>query len=210
MEWSQGKAWSVWVWMLLVVLLTGCGGRSQPTLPWLSEDAVILAFGDSLTYGTGAKRDQSYPAVLERLAQRTVVNAGVPGETTAEGRERLPDVLDTVDPDLVLLCLGGNDMLRKGSLQTMRSHLAAMIEEIQARGLPLVLIAVPEPALIGLDAPPQYESLADEYDLVLVDDVMADVLSQSGLRSDRIHPNAAGYRQIAEQIAAQLEQAGAW
>ena len=101
-------------------------------------------------------------------------------------------------------------MLRKGSLQTMRSHLAAMIEEIQARGLPLVLIAVPEPALIGLDAPPQYESLADEYDLVLVDDVMADVLSQSGLRSDRIHPNAAGYRQIAEQIAAQLEQAGAW
>ena len=206
---AQRRPRPAWLWVLAALWLAGCGGRDQPGLPWLGQDAVILAFGDSLTAGTGAQSDQSYPAVLETLSARTVVNAGVPGETSAEGRERLPGVLDDVAPDLVLLCLGGNDMLRKGSLSAMRANLAAMIELVQARGLPLVLIAVPEPALIGLNAPPQYASLADEYDLVLIKDVMADVLSQSRLRSDRIYPNAAGYRQVAEQIAAVLEQAGA-
>ncbi len=172
---AQRRPRPAWLWVLAALWLAGCGGRDQPGLPWLGEDAVILAFGDSLTAGTGAQSDQSYPAVLETLSARTVVNAGVPGD----------------------------------SLSAMRANLAAMIELVQARGLPLVLIAVPEPALIGLDAPPQYASLADEYDLVLIKDVMADVLSQSRLRSDRIHPNAAGYRQVAEQIAAVLEQTGA-
>lgn len=196
--------------LIIVAGLLGCGGGDRTgNLPLLHDDARILAFGDSLTYGTGASAEQSYPAVLGDLIQHTVIRSGVPGETSSEGLRRLPGVLDDIEPDLVLLCLGGNDMLRKGSLTTVKANLQQMIDMLASRGIAVVLIAVPEPALLGLDAPPLYAELAKANDLPLQNSIMAEVLSKSSLRSDRIHPNAAGYRQIAEALAELLREAGA-
>jgi len=76
---------------LLVLFLAACD--RAPTLPKLSSHDVIVAFGDSLTHGTGASDDTAYPAVLASLTRRTVINAGVPGDTTASGLQRLPGVL---------------------------------------------------------------------------------------------------------------------
>ena len=97
---------------LIVIILTGCS-EDEIALSALPDDAVLLAFGDSLTFGTGAKPPESYPSQLELLTGLTVINAGSPGEVSADGVRRLPRVLDRDEPDLVILCHGGNDYLRR-------------------------------------------------------------------------------------------------
>lgn len=196
--------------VLLIVLLTACGhGQSVPHLARLDTDAVVLAFGDSLTAGYGASRDEAYPARLSELIHRTVINAGVSGETTVDGMQRLPATLDETHPALVLLCLGGNDMLHQMDRGSMRKNLATMIREIRDRGIAVVLLGVPEPKLLSLHAEPSYEALAAEFQLPLLRDEIAEVLSDRSLKSDQIHPNAAGYRKIAEGVYALLQKSGA-
>lgn len=187
-------------------LLAACG--RSPQLPELKPDAIIVAFGDSLTHGNGATQAQAYPAVLGHLIHRSVINAGVPGETSAEGLARLPDVLAQEQPKLVLLCLGGNDMLRRQNQADIEANLRRMIQLIHASGAAVVLIGVPEPALFS--GPPDfYEKLADEFKLPYEGDIFNEVLKNPRLKSDPIHANAEGYRLVAERLAELLEEAGA-
>ena len=191
----------------LLWLLVACGGG--PTLEPLAADATILAFGDSLTAGTGAKRDQAYPAQLDAMLTQRVVNAGVPGETTAGGLQRLPEMLATHDPALVVLCLGGNDMLRKQDLGRAKSNLATMIGMIRERGAQVVLLGVPEPGLLLLSAPGFYTELAEEFGLPYDGETLPNILADRSLKSDPIHPNAAGYLELAGAVRSLLADAGA-
>jgi len=188
------------------VLLAACD--RAPTLPKIAPHDVIVAFGDSLTHGTGASSDTAYPAVLAALTGRTVVNAGVPGDTTASALERLPGVLAEHRPRLVLLCLGGNDMLRKHPASATENNLRLMVQTIRASGAEVALIAVPEPKLFG-GAPAFYERVADDMRLPLEDDVFNEVLKDNRLKADPIHANAAGYRVVAERLAEFLRDTGA-
>jgi lysophospholipase L1-like esterase len=190
----------------VAVLLAACD--RAPTLPRLNSQDVIVAFGDSLTHGTGASSDTAYPAVLAALTGRTVVNAGVPGDTTASALERLPGVLAEHQPRLVLLCLGGNDMLRKQPAATTENNLRLLVQTIRASGAEVMLIAVPEPKLFG-GAPEFYSRVAEDLRLPLEDDVFDEVLKDNRLKSDPIHANAAGYRIVAERLAEFLEDSGA-
>ncbi|HTS86232.1 MAG TPA: GDSL-type esterase/lipase family protein, partial [Usitatibacter sp.] len=88
--------------LALALLLGACGG-TKAKLDKLDRGATVLAFGDSLTFGTGANPDESYPAVLAQLTGLKVVNAGVPGELSAEGLARLPDAIDEAKPRLLIL-----------------------------------------------------------------------------------------------------------
>ena len=156
-----------------------------------------------------APRASTHPEQLSALIGRKVINAGVEGETTAEGRERLPRLLDDVRPALVLVCLGGNDMLRRMDHAAMRGNLAAMIREIRGHGAEVVLLAVPEPRLLGLQPDPVYEALARDFGIPLESQAMTQVLRDRRLKSDDIHPNGEGYRRIAEAVAQLLRRAGA-
>ena len=189
-----------------LLLLAAC--ERAATLPRLGSNDIILAFGDSLTYGTGAGRDEAYPAMLADLTQHPVVNAGVPGETTAAGRQRLPALLAEHHPRLVLLCLGGNDMLQRIPAIETENNLRSMLQTLRASGANVVLIGVPEPRLFG-GAPDFYGRLADEFNLPYDGETLNAVLKNNALKSDAIHPNAAGYDTLARQLAALLKKSGA-
>ncbi len=193
--------------ILWLASFAGCG-ENVPPLTRLAPDDVVLAFGDSLTHGTGAKAEESYPAVLSRLIGRKIINAGQPGELSRDGLERLPALLDRHQPALLLLCHGGNDLLRRQSAQRAEENLRQMIAAAQSRGIPVVLIGVPAPGL-WLSAADHYEQIASDMGIPYQGDILPEILDENSLKSDMIHPNGNGYRMLAEAIAQLLRDAGA-
>jgi acyl-CoA thioesterase-1 len=193
-------------WAFIVLLLWGCGER--PKLERLPSDAIVLAFGDSLTFGTGAAEDESYPAQLERIIGRRVVRAGVPGEVTAQALARLPAALDEHAPRLLLLCIGGNDFLRRLGNPQAERNVREMVKLARSRGVAVMLIGTPEPGFT-VTPPAFYSSIAKEFRLPYEEGIIGQVLKDAGLKADPIHPNALGYRLIAERLAEQLKQSGA-
>jgi lysophospholipase L1-like esterase len=191
---------------LALFLLSSCGQKAK--LPPLASDAVLLAFGDSLTYGTGAREEESYPAQLARLVGRKVVREGVPGEVSAQGLARLPALLDEYKPRLLLLCHGGNDFLRRMPKAEAAANVRAMIRVARDRGIDVVLIGTPEPSFT-LTPPDFYGELAKEFRIPYEGDVVGKVLKDASLKSDQVHPNAQGYHLIAERVADLLRKSGA-
>jgi acyl-CoA thioesterase I len=193
--------------LLVALVVAGCGDKAAK-LPKLAPSDVVVAFGDSLTFGTGAAEDESYPAVLSKSIGRTVIRAGVPGEVTAQGLARLPDVISEHNPRLVIVCLGGNDMLRKVADAEIRRNLAAIVKLLKDRGIATVLVGVPRPALIT-SAPEFYAEIAKEHGVPYEGKVVTSVLYSNETKSDPIHPNAKGYRLMADAIEQLLRKAGA-
>jgi acyl-CoA thioesterase I len=198
------------VLLITVCVATGvasCGGSSV-RLPSLDKSATILAFGDSLTFGTGATPDQSYPARLSSLIGREIANHGVPGEISRDGLNRLAGVLDEVKPALLILCHGGNDFLRKLDGKETEANLRAMVKLARDRNIGVLLMATPKPGLI-LSVPDFYEKIGSELGVPVETAVLTKVLGDNGMKSDLVHPNAMGYSRIAEALAAALKRAGA-
>lgn len=195
-------------------LLGACRGR-QPIrgLP-VAAGAAVLALGDSLTHGTGAGGEQaSYPAVLARLTGWQVVNAGVPGDTTAQALARTPPLLEEHRPALVLLGIGGNDFLRRMDEGAARSNVQRICERVRDSGAQVLLIAVPRPTLAArftgsLTDHPMYGELAEALRIPLHRQGWAEVLGDERLKSDAIHANAAGYEQFARGLVATARAAG--
>jgi len=193
--------------LLLLLLLSSCGSKEVKLSP-LPPDAVILAFGDSITFGTGASQGQSYPEILQVSIKRKVVNAGVPGETSEQGLKRLPQVLAEFRPKLVILCHGGNDILRRLDPDISAKNITEMIKLIRKSGAEAVLIGVPKPKLIPATAT-LYKTISEKMGVPLEEEIILNILSNRDLKSDYIHPNAAGYVRLAVAIEALLKRYGA-
>jgi lysophospholipase L1-like esterase len=187
-----------------------CSACSESyTLEKLPDNATILAFGDSLTYGTGASSEKDYPSVLAELTELDIINAGIPGEISAEGDSRLPALLDQHQPELLILMHGGNDILRKIPAEETQKNLNNMIRAAKQRGIAIILLGIPQPGLLFMDSAEIYQLLAETHKIPADLETIPFILGKNKLKSDLIHPNDNGYQLLAENILQLLQETGA-
>lgn len=197
--------------LMLTVTVTITGCRNEPTRQYLPAESKVVALGDSLTYGYGASPETAYPAVLAEMTQWRIVNEGVNGNTSADVLARTDQVISQ-DPDLVLLGVGGNDVLRRIQSDTTRANITATISKLKSANIPVVLIAQPHfsaSSLFGRASDNRiYKDIAKSEDVPLYASGWSKVLSDDSLKSDQIHANDAGYRQFAEGLYDYLQEEG--
>lgn len=185
------------------LLLMVCGIACGPDVPNLdSPGKTIVVLGDSIASGVGSGPGEAYPELLAARLGTEVVNAGVSGNTTADGLARIDEVL-AEDPWLVIVELGGNDFLRRVPPEQTEQTLRAILDRLVAADV--------VPVLVELDVPfggrylEIYDRLGDEYQVPVVEEVLGEILRDPSLKSDTIHPNAAGQRVLAEAVAEEVE-----
>ena len=193
--------------IVILLILFSLSHKEHNIKPLAPQD-TILAFGDSLTYGYNAKENESYPAVLSTLSGIKIINEGILGETSADGLQRLPKLIKNNSFKLMILCFGGNDIMQGVSMDTLKSNLKAMIHMAKAKDIDILLISVPNLTLFGLSPLELYEEVADEENIPLLSGMLADILEQPSLKSDQVHPNALGYKMMAEKIYEKLQEEG--
>ncbi|MES2636894.1 MAG: arylesterase [Pseudomonadota bacterium] len=196
---------------LFVGLITACSETEK--YPAIPKASTVLILGDSLSYGAGAKEDEDYPTLLSKSTGWTIINKGIPGDTTAGGLERLPDLLTEYQPQLLIVELGGNDMLQQLPQSQTSANLRTILTLAKAQNIPTVLVAIPEinplrAAIGNLVDHTMYEAIAKETATPLIEDAFSEVLSDKALKADQIHPNAAGYLKVSEKIYAALQKLG--
>lgn len=195
----------------LLGLLSACG--SEEKVSPLPASSNVLALGDSLTEGYGVQPEQAWPSLLAEQTGWNVSNGGVSGDTSEAALRRLPGLLQRTDPALVLITLGGNDMLRRVPPQQTISNLEQTIAQVRRHGAQPVLLATPQPSIAGavfqhLSAPAFYREIAEAKNVPLIEDAIADVLSDPQLKVDQLHPNAEGHALLAEKIYEELKIIG--
>jgi acyl-CoA thioesterase-1 len=196
---------------LLVLLLTAaCGGPKESALP---PGTKVLALGDSLTAPHGVTPEEAWPGLLARRTGWSVINAGVSGDTSAGALQRLPALLEEHQPQLVLVTLGGNDMLRRLPQGQTVANLGQMLTLVKARGAKAVLLATPKPSIAGavfnnLSAAEFYRQVAKEHQVPLIEDALPEVLSNTDLKADQLHPNVAGHALLSQKIFDALKGIG--
>lgn len=220
------------VWSIMLALFLAACGAEVPadnvagtgsdtnaaevaTVPVMGLQRNILAFGNSLFAGYNVAESDSYPAKLQsalraRGVNAQVANAGISGDTSAAGLQRLTFTLDAQKekPDLFILELGGNDLLRGISPEQTRANLAAMLEELKARDIPTLVMGMRAPPNYGPEYQAQFDALYAElartYDAALIPFWLESIYQDPSLfQPDRIHPTEEGIEQL---VAATVEQ----
>ena len=174
---------------------------------------AVAPAGRQWTKADLAAPGEDWPAQLAALSGWRIVNAGIPGDTAEAAKNRLGALLDADKPALVIIEIGGNDFLRRRSQVAVKEDIRQMIRAVRSSGAQVVLVAVPELSLLGAvtrrpsDAA-LYAQLGKEEKVPVMTDVFADILAQPALCADQIHPNAAGYRQMADSFREALQKIG--
>ncbi len=188
---------------LFAAILLFAGYRIFVSPPQVKTGSVsydtIICFGDSLTFGTGAAAGLDYPSQLSKMILKPVINAGVPGDTTARALKRLQRDVLSKSPDLVLITLGGNDLKNGVAKDIAFRNLKRIVESIQEQGARVIVGGLKFP-LRDRGFAKGYNDLADETGVELIPDIYKDIMGNRKLMSDPIHPNGDGYKVMAQKF----------
>lgn len=204
------------VYLLLIFTLVTCG-KTAEKYAVIPQGATVLILGDSLSYGTGANTGtntgEDYPSLLATKTGWQIINAGVPGDTSSGGLERLPALLQQHQPKLLIVELGGNDFLHNVPQTKTMANLKAILTQAKQAAVPTVLVAIPEvsafrAAMGNLQDHTLFETLAQETNTPLITNVFSEVLSDNTLKADQIHANAKGYAVVSELLYRKLAEFG--
>lgn len=185
---------------VLIVILFGlfCVFQPKPVANYPSAGTDIIAFGDSLIQGVGASESKDFVTTLSRRIGRPIINLGHAGDTTFDGIARI-DELDKYKPKIVILLLGGNDYLKKLPILDTEKNLGVLIREIQSRGAIVLLLGV-RGGIINDRFDTMFGRLRDKYRTAYVPDVLHGLIADMKYMSDAVHPNDAGYANIANKV----------
>jgi lysophospholipase L1-like esterase len=160
---------------------------------------IIICFGDSLTFGTGADKGMDYPSQLAKMIGKPVINEGLPGDTTTSALRRLNRDVLSKSPDLVLITLGGNDLKNGVSKDIAFDNLKQMVQAIHQQGAKIIIGGLRFPAM-DRGFGKGYEDLAKQTEAILIPNIFEGIVENPDLMSDPIHPNNSGYRIIARRF----------
>jgi lysophospholipase L1-like esterase len=181
-----------------VIGLIGCAQREIKNLD--AKGDTVICFGDSITYGYGAEAGEDYPAALAKLLPLAVINSGVNGDTTRQGIARLErDVLEK-QPRLVIIEFCGNDFLKKVPYEETLQNLRLMVRRMQEKGI-LVAVVDISAGMFLREYRTAFRKIAREEGAIFVSSVLSGVITNPKMKSDFLHPNAAGYKLVAQRIS---------
>ncbi|RJP29525.1 MAG: hypothetical protein C4533_00585 [Candidatus Omnitrophota bacterium] len=177
--------------------IIGCQKRDIKNID--SKGTNIICFGDSITFGYGVDPDKSYPAVLAGITQWQVINAGVDGDTSTDGLNRInKDVLEK-DPLLVVIEFGGNDFLKKIPKTQTAENVNKMIDHIHGRGSMVALLDISTGILLS-DYHKLLKDIASERGAIFIPKILTGIITNPSMKSDFLHPNENGYAVIAQRV----------
>mgnify|MGYP001581603831 CR=1 FL=1 len=163
-----------------------------------SKGTTIVAFGDSLIHGVGSTEGNDFISLLSQRVGQPIINLGINGNTTVDGLARIKKALDK-DPKIVILLLGGNDYLRKVPIETTFKNLELMVKAIQKQGSMVLLLGVRGGLLTDIFAD-KFEEFAETHKVAFVPNVLDGLIAKNKYMSDAVHPNDAGYKEIADKV----------
>ena len=198
----------IFVTIVAVLLLLTLTQKETEMMPLAPQDS-ILTFGDSLTYGYGADANESYPSLLATYTGLRVINAGVNGDTSEDGVRRLAPVLKDRSIKLMVLFFGGNDIMQKRSMQSLKENLRTIIQMAKFKKITVLLVSVPNITLFGFSPLALYKELSEEENVPLLSGMFTDILSDPSLKIYQIHTNAKGYEQMAKEVFESLKNINA-
>jgi len=163
------------------------------------KNSTIVAFGDSLVAGNGSTEGNDFVSVLSRKIGVLIENFGHSGDTSADALARIDTVIER-DPGIVILVIGGNDILRKVPIATTKDNISSIVETLQKNNTRVLLVGV-KGAILNDPYADMYESITDEYDIAYMPNILSGLLGKSKYMSDAIHPNDIGYARIADRLS---------